>query len=190
MNAGDLSGKDAVKRPAEVRGAIVAMKPGNSGGAKGARKANSLGDKSREGNPPLVPETDRQGGKGWWKCHQSERGIGSQGMLEVLERGSKGGGCRGRAKGSAQQPNVLDVLGLFCLEDATSQNSPVSEGSNSLTGEPDAGNLHVRFGGGGGSNQWAVPTPILRKSKRPRANPGPSSASVFNRSARAGGGAA
>ena len=28
-----------------------------------------------------------------------------------------------------------------------------------LTGEPDAGNLHVRFGGRGGANQCAIPTP-------------------------------
>ena len=28
-----------------------------------------------------------------------------------------------------------------------------------LTGEPDAGNLHVRFGGRGGANQYAIPTP-------------------------------
>ena len=34
-----------------------------------------------------------------------------------------------------------------------------------LTGEPDAGNLHVRFGGRGGATQCAVPTPIIKKSK-------------------------
>jgi len=42
---------------------------------------------------------------------------------------------------------------------------PVSRYSSSrrgklLTGEPDAGDLHVRFGGRGGANQCAVPTPI------------------------------
>ena len=31
--------------------------------------------------------------------------------------------------------------------------------SKMLTGEPDAGNLHVRFGGRGGANQCAIPTP-------------------------------
>ena len=30
-----------------------------------------------------------------------------------------------------------------------------------MTGEPDAGNPLVRFGGRGGANQCAVPTPIL-----------------------------
>jgi hypothetical protein len=29
-----------------------------------------------------------------------------------------------------------------------------------LTGEPYAGDLHVRFGGRGGSSQCAVPTPV------------------------------
>ena len=28
-----------------------------------------------------------------------------------------------------------------------------------LTGEPDAENLHVRFGGRGGANQCVIPTP-------------------------------
>jgi hypothetical protein len=28
------------------------------------------------------------------------------------------------------------------------------------TGEPDAGDPHVRFGGRGGANQCAIPTPI------------------------------
>jgi len=31
-----------------------------------------------------------------------------------------------------------------------------------LTGEPDAGDPHVRFGGRGGANQCVVPTPIFR----------------------------
>ena len=36
-----------------------------------------------------------------------------------------------------------------------------------LTGEPDAGNLHVRFGGRGGANQCAIPTPY-QGGRRPR----------------------
>ena len=31
-----------------------------------------------------------------------------------------------------------------------------------LTGEPDAGDPHVRFGGRGGAIQCVVPTPILK----------------------------
>jgi RNA-directed DNA polymerase len=91
MNAGDLPGKDAATRPAEVRGAIVAMKPGNSGGAKGARKANSLGNESRERSLPSVPATDMQGREDLWQRCKAERGVWSQGMLEALERGVKGG---------------------------------------------------------------------------------------------------
>jgi hypothetical protein len=30
-----------------------------------------------------------------------------------------------------------------------------------LTGEPDAGDPHVRFGGRGGANQCVIPTPIV-----------------------------
>ena len=91
MNAGDLPGKDAATRPAEVRGAVVAMKPGNSGGAKGARKATSFEERSREGTPPVVPATDTQGGEDLWQRYKAERGVWSQRMLEALERGVKGG---------------------------------------------------------------------------------------------------
>jgi RNA-directed DNA polymerase len=91
MNAGDLSGKDAVTRPVEVRDAIVALKSGNADGAKGVRKANSLGERSREGTPPVVPATDTQGGEDLWQRYKAERGVWSQGMLEALARGVKGG---------------------------------------------------------------------------------------------------
>ena len=36
-----------------------------------------------------------------------------------------------------------------------------------LIGEPDAGNLHVRFGGRGGANQCAIPTSISRSAAMP-----------------------
>src|SRR3989304_4622382 len=38
------------------------------------------------------------------------------------------------------------------------------------TGEPDAGDPHVRFGGRGGTNQCAIPTPIV--GSFPRLSPG------------------
>lgn len=38
VNTGDLLGQEAARLPAGVRAAIVAMKPGNAGGAKGGRK--------------------------------------------------------------------------------------------------------------------------------------------------------
>ena len=38
MTPGDLRGQDGERRHAGVRAPIVAMKPGNAGGAKGCRK--------------------------------------------------------------------------------------------------------------------------------------------------------
>ena len=62
VNAGDLPGKvtepDLVGGgdpcPAEVGAAIVATKPGNSGGAKGGRKANRLADSGTEVSSPSI----------------------------------------------------------------------------------------------------------------------------------------
>jgi hypothetical protein len=62
VNAGDLPGKvtepDLVGGgdpcPAEVGAAIVATKPGNSGGAKGGRKANRLADSGSEVSSPSI----------------------------------------------------------------------------------------------------------------------------------------
>jgi RNA-directed DNA polymerase len=73
-----------------VRAAIVATMPGNSGVAKGGREANPGSDRSSE-YPSVVPETDKQEGETLWKRHKAERGVWSQGMLEALERGVKGG---------------------------------------------------------------------------------------------------
>ncbi len=73
-----------------VRVAIVASKPGNAGGAKGGREANPGRDRPGE-LPSAVPATDKQEGEDLWQRHKAERGVWSQGMLEALERGVKGG---------------------------------------------------------------------------------------------------
>lgn len=107
MNAGDLPGQEAERFPAEVSAAIVAQAscgengPGEtgttersrvmSGGAKGGRKANPESERTREEEPPGVPARDKQGGEELWQRHKAERGVWSQGMLEALERGVKGG---------------------------------------------------------------------------------------------------
>ena len=107
VNAGDLPGKEAERLPAGVRDAIVAQasrgenKPGETGttersrvmtgGAKGGRKANSESGRPSEEEPPGVPEADKQGGEDLWQRHKAQRGVWSQGMLEALERGVKGG---------------------------------------------------------------------------------------------------
>ena len=107
MNAGDLPGKEVERLPAGVRDAIVAQasrgesKPGEpgttersrvtTGGAKGVRKANPESGRASEEKPAQVPEADKQVGEDLWQRHKAERGVWSQGMLEALERGVKGG---------------------------------------------------------------------------------------------------
>ena len=107
VNAGDLPGQEAERLPAEVRDAIRAQasrgkhEPGETGvtersrvaigGAKGVRKANPESERSREIEPAEVPETGKQAGEDLWQRCKAERGVWSQGMLEALERGVKGG---------------------------------------------------------------------------------------------------
>jgi hypothetical protein len=56
-----------------------------TGGAKGVRKANPESSRPSEEEPPGVPATDKQGGEDLWQRHKAERGVWSQGMLEVAE---------------------------------------------------------------------------------------------------------
>lgn len=92
MGEGRPSGAQAPERRSwGVRAAIVATKPGNAGGAKGGREANPRSDPDREEPPPGVPVTDTQGGEDKWQRHKAERGVWSEGMLDALERGVKGG---------------------------------------------------------------------------------------------------
>ena len=74
-----------------VRAAIGAKKPGNAGGAKGGREANRLDERCGEETPSVVPLADKQGGEDLWQHYKAERGVWSEGMLEALERGVKGG---------------------------------------------------------------------------------------------------
>ena len=92
VNTGDLPGQEA-ERPtsAEVRVPIVAMKPGNSGGAKGDRKVEPSSEGHREATSPQVPSsTDKQGEEDLWDRHKAERGVWSEKMLMALEQGVKG----------------------------------------------------------------------------------------------------
>lgn len=109
VNAGDLPGQEAREtvHPAGVRAAIVVQasrgktKDGKTvtaertrvmtGGAKGGRKANPESNRPSEGTSPRVPATDKQGEEDLWQRCKAERGVWSQGMLEALERGVKGG---------------------------------------------------------------------------------------------------
>lgn len=91
MNAGDLPDQDTMGCPAGVRATIVAMKPGNSGGAKGGRKVNPQESKEREDTSLLVPSNgDKQREEDPWQRHKAERGVWSERMLDALDKGVKG----------------------------------------------------------------------------------------------------
>jgi RNA-directed DNA polymerase len=90
VNTGDLPGQDAARHPAGVRAAIVALKPGNAGGAKGGRKADPSSEGQSEATSPAVPATGKQGEEDLWQRHKAERGVWSEKMLMALERGVKG----------------------------------------------------------------------------------------------------
>ena len=90
VNTGDLSGQDVARRPAEVRTAIVAVKSGNSDGAKGGRKGDPSSEGHREAPSALVPATDMQAEASLWHRHKAQRGVWSEKMLIALELGVKG----------------------------------------------------------------------------------------------------
>lgn len=90
VNTGELPGQDVERHPAAVRAAIVALSPGNSGGAKGGRKVDSSNEGLSEANSPSVPIVDKQGEEDLWQRHKAERGVWSEKMLMALEGGLKG----------------------------------------------------------------------------------------------------
>ena len=90
VNTGYLPGQDAARHPAEVRAAIVAVKPGNAGGAKGGRKVEPSSEGRGEATSPRVPATDKQGEEDLWVRHKAERGVWSEKMLMALDKGVKG----------------------------------------------------------------------------------------------------
>ena len=91
VNTGDLPGQ-VVAGPttAEVRAAIVASKPGNSGGAKGGREVDESEQRQSEAPSSGVPAMDKQDEEALWQRHKAQRGVWSQNMLMALERGVKG----------------------------------------------------------------------------------------------------
>ena len=92
VNAGDLRAEDvrATVQSAGVRTAIVVMKPGNAGGAKGGRIANSSSERLGEERPPEVPAGDKQGGEARRQHPKAERRVWSEKMLAALAAGVKG----------------------------------------------------------------------------------------------------
>ncbi|MEZ0390371.1 MAG: hypothetical protein ACAI34_25050, partial [Verrucomicrobium sp.] len=90
VNTGDLSGQEGASPLTGVRAAIVALNPGNSGGAKGDRKADASKEGRREAISPSVPATDRQGEEDLWIKHKAKHGVWTEKMLEALQNGVKG----------------------------------------------------------------------------------------------------
>jgi RNA-directed DNA polymerase len=73
----------------EVRGPIVALKPDNTGGAKGSRKEKMIESKTHQQELPLVPQ-GKQGGEVRARWAWTEGAVWSDRMLEALEKGVKG----------------------------------------------------------------------------------------------------
>ena len=101
-----------------------------------------------EEEPVLVSERTKQAGEVRARWAWTEPRVWTERMLTALETGVKG---------------ILPLYGwaLFlsgcpcpCLSILSEVKPP--------TGEPYAGDPHVRFGGGGGRNQSAFPTSIIR----------------------------
>jgi RNA-directed DNA polymerase len=90
VNTGDLSGREGASPLTEVRAAIVALNPGNAGGAKGGRKADASSEGPSEDNSPSVPATDKQGEEDLWIKHKAKHGVWSEKMLVALQNGVKG----------------------------------------------------------------------------------------------------
>jgi hypothetical protein len=131
-----------------VRAAIVAKKRGNARGAKGGRKRNHMGqlDPFKKHNR-LLNELKL--------CGQTSLGE-AKALLW----------CVGTAR--AGEGNPASPQSLWTGVRRNSGNRGVGK---IATGEPDAGDPQVRFGGGSETNQCLVPTSIGDKNRRPVPKP-------------------
>ena len=127
----EIGGESKDTSSREVRTFILAKKAGNAAGVKGGRKAES--DSSR------ISQIIQQ------NCHRLEHWRPKG--LQILKMKKIADSIRKEKKGlGPKRPHYSKSV------------SP--RRSKLLTGEPCAGELHARFGGRGGANQCAIPTPI------------------------------
>jgi hypothetical protein len=156
-NAGKVSygsvetcaGRNPFRRDcAGVRAAIVAKKRGNSRGAKGGRKRNHMGqlDPFKKHNR-LLNELKL--------CGQTSLGEAKAILW-----------CVGTARDGEGNPASPQRLWS-----GVRQNSGNRGVGKFATGEPDAGDPQVRFGGGSETNQCLVPTSIKLKRRAKVQNP-------------------
>ena len=132
------AGRNPFRRDrAGVRAAIVAKKRGNSRGAKGGRKRNHMGqlDPFKKHNR-LLNELKL--------C--ARRALGEAKALLW---------CVGTARAGEGNPVSPQILWS-----GVRRNSGIRGVGKFATGEPDAGDPQVRFGGGSETNQCLVPTSI------------------------------
>jgi hypothetical protein len=136
---------------------------GNDRGAKGGRKVNDEQDSIRLHKAPSVPLGARHGadsrGPNARSCGSRKvpAGVWIARMLEALARGNEG----------SLHPGWNDVPNDRHPSRSTSPAKETNLCGHSPTGEPDAGNLPVRFGGRGGAIQCAIPTSILGHKRVP-----------------------
>ncbi len=146
---------------AGVRAPIVAMKPGNAGGAKGCRKMEtqcpnfagpSPAANAREG---YTSRRDHEASLPHQEWSWIEPRIWTERMLAASYRGS----TAARGAKWPRAPSLPNLGFSACPTPLFRSASPlVGEPS---TGEPDAGDPHVRFGGRGCRIQSTLPTPIF-----------------------------
>jgi RNA-directed DNA polymerase len=90
VNTGGLPEQEVERLPAGVRAAIVATKSGNADGAKGGRKVELSSEGLGEAKSSGVSATSMQGEEDLWQRCKAERGVWSEKMLMLLERGEEG----------------------------------------------------------------------------------------------------
>lgn len=139
----------ARQRSPGVRGFIVATKPGNAGGAKEPRKMDfDLTAHTEDNSASVPPAQQAEAVHPLWRC--AKPCVWTMRMLTTLIKGNVEGGLPLLRRTWAVQSGNRPCHGLSILTKVKPS-----------TGEPDAGEPLVRFGGRGGRNQSAVPTPIL-----------------------------
>ena len=139
----------SLRRGAGVRAPIVALKPGNAGGAKGCRKVE-MDRAERRKAPGLVPV---------WLYLTGEAEAPARSYAEQSFR------ARQMLMASPVEVAESTVAPLLSTLAAATKLAPCRAPGRQfprgkpLTGEPDAGNLPVRFGGRG--RREPLPTPII-----------------------------
>ena len=154
VNAGDLPGQEAARLPAEVRAAIVAQ------ASHGKTKAGRVRDHGTK------PGNDRWS-EGRQEVEPREEVIPSNQCHRLPARARtarpEGLGVANPNLGVSESTSSMWRAWRCVGSDVPTSDSEVRKDriGQAMTGEPDAGDPPVRFGGRGGANQCVVPTSII-----------------------------